>query len=142
MNCRRPTGFDSSVSAVRPSISSAIDTLAVHRARMIDNTMIKVRPFVLDHLDVFAQRVVGNEGEEDQAEDADRQQHVEQRLRHGLLGGGSRRWRPPSAQAAAASRPISQQRGHGDHQPRRPPATAASTRSTTFRTGPDDLRPR
>ena len=44
MNWRRPTGFDSSVSAVRPSISSAIDPLAVHRARMIDNTMIKVSP--------------------------------------------------------------------------------------------------
>ena len=44
MNSRRPTGFDSSVSAVRPSISSAIDTLAVHRAIRIDNTMISVRP--------------------------------------------------------------------------------------------------
>ena len=29
---------------MRPSISSAIDPLAVHRARMIDNTMIKVSP--------------------------------------------------------------------------------------------------
>ena len=44
MNSRRPTGFDSSVRAVRPSISSAIDTLAVHRARMIDSTMIRVSP--------------------------------------------------------------------------------------------------
>ena len=36
--------FHSNVNAVRPSISSAIDPLAVHRARKIDNTMIKVRP--------------------------------------------------------------------------------------------------
>ena len=44
MNCRRPTGFDSSVNAVRPSISSAIDTLAVHKARTIERTMMRVRP--------------------------------------------------------------------------------------------------
>ena len=44
MNSRRPTGLDRSVSAVRPSISSAIDTLAVQSAMMIESTMMSVSP--------------------------------------------------------------------------------------------------
>ena len=50
MNWRRPTGFDKSVSAVRPSISSAIEPLAVQRARIIDSTMINTSPSSLSIL--------------------------------------------------------------------------------------------
>ena len=43
-NSRRLIGFDSSVRAVRPSISSATETLAVHTATKIERTMIVIRP--------------------------------------------------------------------------------------------------
>ena len=43
-NWRRLIGFESSVSAVRPSISSATETLAVHTATRIASTMIVIRP--------------------------------------------------------------------------------------------------
>src|SRR5215213_8671580 len=41
-NSRRLIGFESNVSAVRPSISSATDTLAVHTATRNDRTMIVI----------------------------------------------------------------------------------------------------
>src|SRR4029079_8556821 len=50
INCRRLTGFDSKVSAVRPSISSATEVLAVHSAMMMASTLIVVMP---DDLSIF-----------------------------------------------------------------------------------------
>ena len=87
MNSRRPTGFDSSVKAVRPSISSAIDTLAVQTASTIERTMMNVRPACWSTLMSSPSVFSGDKGKEDQAENTDRQQQREQRLRHRLLGG-------------------------------------------------------
>ena len=87
MNSRRPTGFDK-----QRQRRTALDLFGDRHAGRPQGHQNRQhhdqrQALVLDHLDVFAQRVVGDIGEEDQAEDADRQQDVEQRLRRGLLAG-------------------------------------------------------
>src|SRR3972149_919382 len=47
INERRLMGLDNTVRAVRPSISSAMETLAVQRARIAPRIMIKVKPVSL-----------------------------------------------------------------------------------------------
>ena len=141
MNSRRPTGLESNVSAVRP-FDLVGDRHAGRPQRQDDRQDHDQRQaLVLDHLDVFAQGVVGDEREEDQAADAQRHQHVEQRLRHGLLGGDAGdggHLRHDRAQHQARSAPTPPRR------PRTPgqPSTAAATRSTTRQTTPSDSRPR
>ena len=44
MNCGRVSGLESTVSEVRPSISSATDTLAVQTTTSNASTLIRVRP--------------------------------------------------------------------------------------------------
>ena len=80
-NCRRLIGFESTVSAVRPSTSSAIETLADETARMIDSTRIIIKPGVFHHLDVVAERAVRNERREHDKHEAERDHGQEQRLR-------------------------------------------------------------
>ena len=65
MNDGRPMGFDSTVRAVRPSISSLIEVLAAHTARIDAEDHDQRQSRVLQHLDVFAERVVRDPGEED-----------------------------------------------------------------------------
>ena len=50
MSWARPTGLHNSVKAVRPSISSEMETLAVHTARMIPRILMSVRPSALSIL--------------------------------------------------------------------------------------------
>ena len=47
MNCRRVSGLESTVSAVRPSISSATETLAVQTTTSRERTLTSVRPLSL-----------------------------------------------------------------------------------------------
>ncbi len=86
MNCRRLIGFDSSVIAVFPSISSATVELAVKSASSMQKNEIVVRSRVLVHLDVFTEREVRDEDRHDQQGTGEERHHEESWLTDGFLG--------------------------------------------------------
>ena len=118
---RRLIGLHSTVRAVRPSISSASETLAVQRARTIDSNITSVRPFSSTTLVSSPKVKYGRYKERNQQKDPESQQNVEQRLQDGFFarrpgdGGnlGKRRRNRVNNTASAATaaippQPISQ----------------------------------
>ena len=100
MNCRRPTGFDSTVSAVRPSISSATDVLAVHRAMMMARTLIVVMPEVLSIFTSSPNVLYGMKTKATSTTTPMRGEQHEHRLRDRFLGRGGGDDRGPRGEEA------------------------------------------